>query len=312
MSRHVVLGAGPIGRLVASELSTRHEVVVVTRSGSTVDGADSIALSAADPALREVLAGASSVVVATNPPYEQWAREWPPLLTNVIAAASAGTGVILIGNLYGYSPGTAPMSADEPLAPTTRKGRVRAELWQQLLAAHQAGIVRAAEIRASDYVGPQAVDTQAHAGARLVQPVLAGRAAYVLGDPQAPHSWAAVADIARTAVAVATSDDAWGRPWVVPSTPPRSISQLAHDLAAEAGARPPTVKRIPRPVLRLAGLVNPVIREVAELTYQFDRPFISDGSQTTERLGIHATPWAEVITGMAEQARARRPTPRAI
>lgn len=305
MPRHIVLGAGPIGRLVAAQLiGGGAEVAVVTRSGTAVPGASAIQMSATDAALAAVVDGASSIVVATNPPYPAWERDWPPVMSNVVnAAAGSGTGIVLIGNLYGYAPGSSPMSAATPLAPSSRKGAVRAHLWQQLLAAHEAGTVRAAELRASDYVGPEAVASAAHAGARLVEPVLAGRPARVVGDPEAPHSWAAVADIARTAVRIATSGDAWGRPWVVPTTPARSIGQVARDLASAAGVAPPRVARLPRVLLRAAGLVSPMMREVAELTYQFDEPFISDGSQTTELLGIDPTPWEEVIAGMVDRAR---------
>ena len=46
------------------------------------------------------------------------------------------------------------MTEDLPLRPTTVKGRVRAQMWQDALAAHEAGRIRATEARASDFVGP--------------------------------------------------------------------------------------------------------------------------------------------------------------
>src|SRR5690606_31068356 len=114
------------------------------------------------------------------------------------------------------------MTAATPLEPATRKGAVRARMWQDLMTAHDAGRVRVTEIRASDYCGPEALTTDsAHVGKRFVEPLLAGKTAYVVGDPDAPHSWTAVGDIAATAVAVLESESGWGRPWVVPTAAPR-------------------------------------------------------------------------------------------
>ncbi len=305
MNRYVVLGAGPIGRAVTAELlADGHAVTVVTRSGTAVPGADAVAMAGDDPALRGVLAGTSAVVIATNPPYHRWASDWPPLLRNVIDAAEAsGCDVVLIGNLYAYPLGVL-MTADGPLDPPTRKGAVRAALWDELLAAHRAGRVRATEVRASDYIGPEALTTEgAHAGRRLVTPVLAGRTAFVFGQPDAPHSWTAVSDIAATVVAAIGSDEAWGRPWVVPTAEPRSLRQIAMAIAENAGAPQPRLTRMPQALLLAGALVSLMLRELLEMRSQHDTPFVCDGTDTTDLLGVPATPWPEIIASTVHAAR---------
>ena len=306
MSRHVILGAGPIGRAVATRLLTAGEqVTVATRSGTRVPGADAVRLAGADPRLRERIDGAATLIVATNPPYQAWEQEWPPLLGNAIeATAATGADLVLIGNLYAHAPGTSPMTAATPLRPTTRKGAVRARMWEDLVAAHRAGRVRVTEIRASDYCGPEALSTaSAHAGKRFVEPLLAGRTAHVVGDPDAPHSWTAVDDIAATAVAVIGSESGWGRPWVVPTEPPRSLREMASDIARAAGLARARVRQYPRVLVRGLGLVDPMMRELGEVLYQHVEPFVSDGSQTTDLLGVCATPWREVIATTVAAAR---------
>ncbi|GAB2607354.1 NAD-dependent epimerase/dehydratase family protein [Pseudactinotalea suaedae] len=306
MSRHVVLGAGPIGRAVTSRLlADGGQVTVATRSGTEVPGAAAVRLAGTDPRLREVLDGAASLVVATNPPYQSWEEEWPPLISNAIdAAAAAGADLALIGNLYGHAPGTSPMTASTPLRPTTRKGAVRARMWEQLTEVHRAGRVRVTEIRASDYYGPESLSTDsAHLGKRFVMPLLAGRTAWVIGDPDAPHSWTAVGDIAATTAAAIASEHGWGRAWVVPTAAPRSLRQVAGDLADVAGLPRATVRRHPRAIVRALGLVDPMMRGLREVLYQHDEPFVSDGSETTELLGVAATPWREVIAATVAAAR---------
>ena len=75
-----------------------------------------------------------------NPPYHRWPELWPPLAAAMLAAAER-TGAVLVtmSNLYGYGPVDGPMTEDLPLRPTTAKGRVRAAMWHDALAAHQAG-----------------------------------------------------------------------------------------------------------------------------------------------------------------------------
>ncbi|WP_162458321.1 NAD-dependent epimerase/dehydratase family protein [Pseudactinotalea terrae] len=309
MPRHVVLGAGPIGRAVVTRmLAARHEVTVVTRSGTEIPGTDAVRLAGADPRLREVLEGAASLVIATNPPYPEWEKEWPPLIDNVIEqAAATGADIVLIGNLYGYAPGTSPMTSATPLAPTTRKGAVRARMWETLMDAHRAGRVRVTEIRASDYCGPESLATQgAHVGARFVDPILAGRTAYVVGEPDAPHTWTAVGDIAATVMAVLGTDVGWGRAWIVPTEPPRSLNQVAADIAAAAGLPRVRVRQYPAVLSWLMGVLVPMMRELREISYQHVEPFVSDGSDTTDLLGVTATPWNEVISSTVAAARRRQ------
>jgi hypothetical protein len=67
----------------------------------------------------------------------------------VATAEATGAGYVMLGNLYGYGPVDAPMTEDLPMAPNTVKGRIRAQVWQEAIAAHRAGRVRVTEVRAS-------------------------------------------------------------------------------------------------------------------------------------------------------------------
>jgi nucleoside-diphosphate-sugar epimerase len=117
---------------------------------------------------------------------------------------------VIMGNLYGYGPVDDPMTEDTPLAATGTKGRVRAGMWTDALAAHRAGRVRVTEARASDFYGPHAVHN-AMLGERFVRPVLAGRSVHVLGDPDAPHTWSYLPDVGATLAIMGSDERAWGR-----------------------------------------------------------------------------------------------------
>jgi len=53
------------------------------------------------------------------------------------------------------------------------------------------------------------------------------------------------------------------------------------------------------PVLRAAGLVSPVVRELVDVRHQFEGEYVIDASSTTATLGLTATPWDEVVAATA-------------
>ncbi|RCK67979.1 NAD-dependent epimerase [Desertihabitans brevis] len=307
MSTVLIAGAGPIGSTLSRRMAADgHDVVLVSRSGRgpAHPGVRRVALDAGAPDMLELAQGCDVLVNAINLPYHRWAIDWPPLHRNLMLAAErSGAPLALIGNFYTY-PADVVMSPDVAMDPPTRKGAVRARMWEELLAAQAAGRLRTMELRASDYIGPAALETEnAHGGRRLVEPVLAGRRAWVVGNPDAPHMWTSVDDIARTAATLVLDDRAWGRAWHVPNAEPRSIRQLAADVARAGGAPEPRVSGYPRWMLSMMGLADARLREVLEMRYQFDRPFLSDDSETTAVFGLTATPWQQTIEETVAAAR---------
>jgi nucleoside-diphosphate-sugar epimerase len=221
-------------------------------------------------------------------------------------AAAERTGAVLVtmGNLYGYGRPAGPMTPDSPLAATDTKGRVRARMWTEMLAAHEAGRVRVTEARAADFVGPQVPGDHSHL-TRQLPALRAGRRAWVVGDPDVPRGWSYLPDVATTLVRLATDDRAWGRAWHVPSAI-RSQREAVTDLAAALGLGAPKVSGIPWPVLRAVGVALPFMREVVDVRHQFDQPFVIDASATTATFGLEPTPWADVVRATAGAATAAR------
>lgn len=299
MPRHLVIGAGPVGTSVAEHLVASGESVrVVTRSGrASAAGVEGLAVDATDPeALARAADSVDVIYDCANPgPYPKWETGWPPLAASALSAAER-TGAVLVtmGNLYGYGPVDGPIAAGHPLAATSRTGRLRARLWLDALAAHEAGRVRTTEVRASDYLGPTVTAEQGLI-ARYGDAVLARRAAWVIGDPEAPHSWTYVADVGRMLEVAGRDPRAWGRAWHVPSNPPVSIRVLLGQLTASAGVADPVVRRMPRLPLTALSPFVPLLGHVRELRYQFDRPFVIDATDTTQVFGIRPTSWAEIV-----------------
>lgn len=309
---HVVVGAGPIGSGVVDELVARgHRVRVITRSGSGPEHplVERVRLDAADPALADLATGAAALYNCVNPPYHRWPTDWPPVAANLLATAER-TGAVLAtcSNLYGYGPVDAPMTEQNPLAATGAKGRVRARMWLDTLAAHQAGRARITEVRGSDYVGPR---SESHLGDRAVPRLLQGKNAQAIGDPDTPHTWTYTRDMARALVVAATTPAAWGRAWHAPSNDPVPVRQAVLDLCRVAGVEPVGVTVLPRWAISALGLVVPQMRELAEVRHQTARPWVMDSSAAQRELGLAPTPWETMLADVVQHYRAQATATRA-
>ena len=157
------------------------------------------------------------------------------------------------------------------------------------LALHQAGRIRATEARASDFYGPEVVETGLLAS-RAVPSLLAGKRVRVLGDPDMPHTFSYIADVARTLAVLGTDDRSWGRLWHVPSAEPVSQRKALNRMAELADAPAARVTRLPDLALRVLGLAVPMLRELQETAYQRTRPYVLDSTMASQTFGLTATP----------------------
>lgn len=296
--KHVIVGAGPVGRELAVLLSAQGKAVVaVTRSGrgASADGVTNVAGDASDSeTLSRIADGAVALYNCANPAdYTTWQDVWPPLAASLLAAARK-TGAVLVtaASLYPYGPVDEPMVEGMPDAATDKKGRIRAAMWADALTAHESGAIRAVEVRGSDYLGT-GVGKNGHISRNLPR-ALQGKGVRVIGDPDLPHSWTDVLDMARTLAAIAENEAAWGRVWHAPTNPPRTQREALTDVLAAAGRPAVRVGGYPMPVMRLAGRINPLVRELMDLSYQFTRPYLLDSTEAEREFGLQPTAWGEV------------------
>jgi len=310
-STPVVVGAGPVGWTVASLLAdSGDDVRIIDRTGRGPEHPriERIQADAADPdALLRAAEGATVLYNAASPPYRRWVRDWPPLAASMLTVAEATQAVLVnVANLYGYGPVDHAMTESDPLAATTAKGRVRAQVWRDALAAHEAGRVRVTELRSSDYFGPRVLSSQF--GDRTIPKVLAGKSVSVFGDPDVVHSWTYITDVARALVAVGADERAWGRAWHTPTNRPISQRQLIDALSEAASGARVKVRALPPLALKLLGLMVPDIRELAEIRYQFDAPFVVDSTAAEATFGLGPTPMDTAISETISWYRSRATT----
>lgn len=306
---HVVFGAGQIGPLVAQLLVQRgRRVRIVRKSGRpvAVGGAEVVRGDAMEPAFcAEAARGAEAVYHCINTPYyaKVWEETLPRIQENLLSAASAaGARLVVLDNLYAYGrTGGRPMDESTPQRPASRKGEVRARLHDALVAAAARGDARVAIGRASDFFGPNA-GAGSHLGDRFWKGVLAGRAGDLIVDPDVPHTYHYTRDVAAGLVALGLDPGADGL-FMLPCEPAVTTRELIGRFGAALG-RPIAIRRLPPLLLSALAVAVPLVRELKEMQYQWDEPFVVSDAKFRARFGPLSTPLLEAAHETLDWARA--------
>jgi nucleoside-diphosphate-sugar epimerase len=275
------------------------DVSVVNRSGKLKEPLPAgVHLRQADmndpAAVNSVVQGALVVFACVQPPYTQWPELFPVLNQSILdGVAPSGAKLVFGDNLYMYGPtGGTPIREDTPYAATGRKGRTRAAIADTLLDAHRAGKVRVTIGRASDFYGPRC--TSSALGEVVFGNLLAGKPMDLMGNIHLPHTYSYIRDFAKGLVVLADHPEADGQVWHIPNAPTQTTRQVVQMVADQAGV--PLRFRVAMPwLLRVVGLFNPIVREIAEMSYAFTEPYIVDDSRFIQTFGNIATPFAEGI-----------------
>lgn len=304
---HVVFGTGAIGMALIEELNREGKNVrAVNRSGGArvPDGVEVVGGDATSTEFTKVASADANVIYfCLNPPYTHWPELFPPMQAAAVeGAASAGAKLVVMDNLYMYAPMHGqPLTEDLPYTATTRKGTVRAQMADDLMKAHEAGNVRVTAGRASDYFGPRGLLSAM--GERVFYPALAGKKAQVMGDPDQLHTYSYLPDIAAGLAILGEHDEADGEVWHLPNAPAVTTRQFVEQVYAAAGTEP-GIQAMPRWMVNAVGLFNGNVRELKEMLYEFDEPFVVDDGKFEAAFGDHATPLPEAIGATVDWFRA--------
>lgn len=320
MEYHVIFGAGVIGRAVARALVARDKrVTLVSRSGRVADAPEAITVAAGDATNPQdtvrLCEGATHVYNCTNAPdYHRWPEQFPPLQEGVLAgAAASGAKLIVLENLYMYGPHDGkPMTEEMPMRATGPRGRTRKLMSEALFAAHRAGKVRVAVARASDFYGPEVM--QSLTGFEVFSKAITGKRVTLTANPKLLHSLSYAPDVAETLVRLGEDERALGRAWHVPNAPAVTLGEFVAMIFEEAG-HTPAITALPRALTRvllpLVGVMVPPARGLSENIYQTYEPFVVDDSAYRNAFGDHATTLREGIKATVTWYRAIRPEPAA-
>lgn len=306
--RITMFGYGPVGHAIAARLVAEgREVIVAQRrapprlpKGATFAPADALDRDA----VIKAASGAEQFVVAIGFPYSGivWRDAWPKAIANFVAVCQAtGARMVFIDNLYMYGPQTTPLIETMRLSDTGWKPAARSAATRVWMAAAAAGEARVAALRAPDFYGPGVGNS--FLGDTSIGKLAQGKAAVFVGSPGVLHDYAYVPDIARAATTLlAAPDSAFGQAWHVPCAPTPTTRDILK-IAAESLDVKLRISALPAWMLGASGMFSPLLRELQEMRFQWDRPYQVDASRFTQAFWSDVTPFE---TGVPETALAFR------
>jgi len=144
------------------------------------------------------------------------------------------------------------------------------------------------------------------AGEQIFDRAVQGKNAQVAGDPDQPHTYTYALDVGRGLVVLGEREEALGQVWHLPSPQTVTTRQFVEMIFEEVG-KPARIQAAPKILLRAMGLFNPGMRELIEMLYEFEIPFVVDHSKFEREFGEHATPLKEAIGETVRWYRSKRP-----
>jgi nucleoside-diphosphate-sugar epimerase len=308
MTSIAIFGYGPVGRATAGRLLAEGRAVIVAQRRPPPDLPKGAAFAPCDAldgdAVLKIVRESEQFVVAIGFPYVGaiWRDAWPRAIANFVAASKAtGARMVFIDNLYMYGPQTAPLVETMPLADVGWKPAARSAATRIWMKAAAAGKARVAALRAPDFYGPGV--GQSFLGDSSIGKLARGKPPVFVGSPDVLHDYAYVPDIARAAATLlAAPDSAFGQAWHVPCAPTRTTRDILR-IAADALGVKLRISAMPAWMLGASAMFSPLLGELTEMRFQWDRPYHVDASRFATAFWSDATPFE---TGVHETALASR------
>lgn len=294
-----ILGAGgPIADSLARILIGQNaRVRLVSRNPKPIGNAELLPADITDPdqTIRAV-AGSSTVFLLIGLKYslKVWQEQWPRIMANTIEACKrANARLVFFDNVYMYGKVSGAMTEDTPYNPTSRKGEIRARIATTLMDEVQAGHLTALIARAADFYGLR--NKHSVPNVLVFEPLAERSTPSWLVNANVPHSFTFIPDAARGLAALSASDSAWNQVWHLPTAPNPLAGRQFIELAAAEFNRPPKFRVLSRPILKLVGLFNSDIRDMYEMLYQSDSPYLFDSTKFARAFNFSGTPCPEAI-----------------
>ncbi|HEX5023809.1 MAG TPA: NAD(P)H-binding protein [Agriterribacter sp.] len=278
-----ILGAGgSIGVELAKILPAYTDAIrLVSRTPQKINAGDE--LMAADicnaKQVDEAVKGSEVVYLTIGFPYRLkiWQERWPVTMHNVIEACKKyNARLVFFDNVYMYDRDFLHhMTEETPVRPTSKKGTIREQVANMLTGEVKLGNLTALIARSADFTnGKNSVLQQL-----VTDNLLKGKKANWLENATKIHNFTFVSDAAKGTAMLGNTPGAFNQVWHLPTdaTPLTGLRWI--ELFAEALNTKPRYSLLTARMLGLLGIFMPVLKEVKEMTYQYDRDYFFDSSK---------------------------------
>ncbi|MBL7815610.1 MAG: NAD-dependent epimerase/dehydratase family protein [Saprospiraceae bacterium] len=291
-----ILGTGQLGLTVMETLLQNNpyeKILLVNREGRLARPIpQNVKIVAADVTNRNdmtAIAQKSELIFScTDVPYPIWSAFYPATASALAHALSkTNASLVFADNLYSYG-NLMGATIDEkmPHNASTKKGRIRANALNTLLHSDQEFSEGVAIVKASDFIGPKI--HKGVFGIDFLQKLYSNKAIILAGKLALPHTFTYIKDFATAMINVGTATDTFGQTWHVPNAPALSLTDWVRLFEAESHKKAKLIA-LPKSIVWLTGLFNPIVKEYYELAYQYEYPYLVSHDKYVARFGNHAT-----------------------
>jgi nucleoside-diphosphate-sugar epimerase len=303
----VILGAGgAIGKDLAKELKNYDDKVrLFSRNPQKVNEDDE--LFAGDLTnktnVEDALKAANVAYLTAGLPYHAlvWERQWPVIMKNVLQACKKHkTKLVFFDNVYMYDKEKlSPMTEETEIDPPSRKGKVRATIAQLLLDEEQSGNLEALIARAADFYGPGIKNSIFNEA--ILNNLKAGKSANWFCSTKYKHNFTWTPDAAKATALLGNTQSAYGQVWHLPTAPAFPMYEWIDATANALSVKSKSVVA-PKFLVGFMGIFNPLMREMKEMLYQYDRDYDFDSSKFETVFEMKPTPADEALKILANVA----------
>ena len=296
-----ILGAnGTIGSVLAKELTTYTDKIrLISRNPRKVNESDE--LFPADlsyPAIvDEAVEGSDVVYIVVGFDYnlKVWEEKWPNLIRATIdACIKHNVRLVFFDNVYMYDINAiSHMTEESMINPPSRKGSVRKQIAQMIMDEVKAGKLMALIARSADFYGPG--NERSFVTEMVYKNFLKGMRANWFINPDKKHSFTYTPDAAKATAMLGNTEDAFNTVWHLPTdkntlTGREFITLFAHEMNVAN-----KVFVMPAWLIRVVGTFIPIMKEMPEMMYQYDRDYFFDSSKFEKKFNFKTTSYQEGV-----------------
>lgn len=292
-----ILGAnGAIGIELAKELvKFTTDIKLVSRNPKKVNPTD--ILLSADLTIQEnvfkAVEGSTIVYVTIGFPYKTkiWKQNWIPFIQSVITAClKHNTKLVFFDNIYAVGGDNVNhITENSPFSPTSKKGEIRAEVDKLILKNIENNGLQSIIARAPDFFGGT-VRSNSMIMSLVYDRFIKGKNAQWLCNAEKIHSCGYVPELAKGTAMLGNTEKAYNQIWNLPTNPQKINGKEWIRLFAKEMNCEPKYSVLPNWLIKGLGTFVPMMAELAEMNYQYDRDYYFDSSKFNEYFNYQPIP----------------------
>jgi len=293
--RQTILGAnGTIGKLLAKELiAYTNQIRLVSRSPKKVNETDELfPADLTNPQMVEkAIEGSGVVYLVIGLDYNTnvWRENWPKLMRATVASCvKHKTKLVFFDNVYLYDiKAIGHMTEDSPINPASKKGMVRKEIAEMIMNEVKAGSLTALIARAPDFYGPD--NEKSFLIETVFKNIKKGNRPNWFIDATKKHSFIYTPDAAKATAILGNTPEAYNQVWHLPTHKNTLTGQewvALFNKEMNASKKPMILSMF---MLKVLGIFMPLMREMPEMMYQYDRDYFFDSSKFIKHFNFTPT-----------------------